>query len=62
MLAGENFTIDWIPDTGTIVSVKGKQQGEPFKEPEFYAALMRIWLGPDPADAKLKDALLGKPS
>ena len=62
MLAGENFTIDWIPGTGTIISVKGKQQGEPFKEPEFYTALMRIWLGPNPADAKLKDALLGKPS
>ena len=61
MLAGENFTIDWIPGTGTIISVKGKQQGEPFKEPEFYAALMRIWLGPNPADFKLKDALLGKP-
>ena len=60
MMAGENFTIDWIPGTGTIITVKGKQQGEPFKEPEFYAALMRIWLGPNPADFKLKDALLGK--
>ena len=62
MVAGENFTIDWIPGTGTIITVKGKQQGEPFKEPEFYAALMRIWLGPNPADFKLKDALLGKSS
>ena len=62
MMAGENFTIDWIPGTGTIITVKGKAQGEPFKEPEFYAALMRIWLGPSPADFKLKDALLGKPS
>lgn len=60
MMAGENFTIDWIPGTGTIITVKGKPQGEPFKEPEFYAALMRIWLGPSPADFKLKDALLGK--
>ena len=62
MTVGENFTIDWIPGTGTIITVKGKQQGEPFKEPEFYAALMRIWLGPSPADFKLKDALLGKAS
>ena len=62
MVAGENFTIDWIPGTGTLITVKGKQQGEPFKEPEFYAALMRIWLGPSPADFKLKDALLGKAS
>ena len=62
MVAGENFTIDWIPGTGTIISVKGKQQGEPFKEPEFYPALMRIWLGISPVDDKLKDALLGKAS
>ena len=62
MLAGENFTIDWVPGTGTIITVKGKQQGEPFKEPEFYYALMRIWLGPNPADFKLKDALLGRPA
>ena len=62
MLTGENFTIDWVPGTGTVITVKGKQQGEPFKEPEFYAALMRIWLGPSPADYRLKDALLGKPA
>jgi hypothetical protein len=60
LLAGENFTIDWIPGTGTVVTVKGKVQGEPFKEAEFFNALLRIWLGPLPADLKLKDALLGK--
>jgi hypothetical protein len=59
---GENFLIDWIPGTGTVITVKGVQQGEPFKEPEFYNALLRIWLGPNPADWKLKDALLGKPA
>jgi hypothetical protein len=59
---GDSFAIDWIPGTGTLVYVKGVQQGEPFKEPEFYNALLRIWLGPAPADWKLKDALLGKPA
>ena len=34
--------------------------GEPFKEPEFFNALLGIWLGNAPADWKLKDALLGK--
>ncbi len=62
MQAGENFTIDWIPGTGTVITIKGKPQGEPFKEVEFYNALMRIWLGPNPADFKLKDALLGRPA
>lgn len=59
---GEHFTIDWVPGTGTVVSVRGVPQGEPFKEPEFFNALMRIWLGPVPADWKLKDSLLGKPA
>ena len=62
LVAGDNFTIDYIPGTGTVVTVKGKPQGEPFKEPEFFIALMRIWLGPSPADFKLKDSLLGKSS
>lgn len=60
LLTGENFVIEWIPGTGTVITVKGKVQGEPFKEPEFFNALMRIWLGPNPADWKLKEALLGK--
>lgn len=60
--AGESFMIDWVPGTGTIVTVKGVPQGEPFKEPEFFNALLRIWLGPNPADWKLKEALLGKTS
>ena len=58
--AGDTFAIDWVPGTGTVVTLRGVQQGEPFKEPEFYNALLRIWLGPNPADWKLKDALLGK--
>jgi len=62
LFPGENFVIDWIPGTGTVITVKGKVQGEPFKEQEFFVALMRIWLGPNPADWKLKDALLGKAS
>jgi len=60
--SGETFTIDWIPGTGTVIGVPStcKSQNEPFKEPEFYTALMRIWLGPSPADWRLKEQLLGK--
>lgn len=55
------FTIDYLPGTGTVISVNGKPAAEPIKEPEFFSALMSIWLGRNPADAQLKDALLGKP-
>jgi hypothetical protein len=60
LLPGEVITLDWIPGTGMVITAKGKQQGEPFKEPEFYKAIMSIWFGPVPADFKLKDALLGQ--
>ncbi len=60
--AGDTFAIDWIPGAGTVITVKGVPQGDPFKEPEFFNALLRIWLGPSPADWKLKEALLGKPA
>ncbi len=62
LATGDTVTIDWVPGTGTLLSIKGAQQGEPFKEPEFYNALLRIWLGAKPADASLKEALLGKAS
>jgi hypothetical protein len=59
LVSGDTFSIDWVPGSGTVVTVKDKVQGEPFKEPEFYAALMSVWLGAKPADDKLKAALLG---
>ncbi len=59
LTAGEHFTIDFIPGTGSVVLLNGKPQGAPIKEPEFYSALLRIWLGKSPADEQLKDALLG---
>ena len=59
LLAGDNFSVDWVPGIGTTILVNGKPQGEPVKEPEFYNALLRIWLGPNPAERALKDALLG---
>lgn len=60
LFPGEEFCIDWIPGKGTVLTVKGRVQGEPFKEPEFFNALLSIWFGPQPADWKLKEALLGK--
>jgi hypothetical protein len=62
LVSGDWFTVDFVPGTGTIISVNGKQAMEPIKEPEFYNALMHIWLGRHPADSSLKEALLGHAS
>jgi len=60
LVAGDSFAVEWVPGTGTVILVNGKPEGAPIKEPEFYSALMKIWFGKSPADAQLKDALLGK--
>lgn len=62
LMPGDSFMLEWVPGSGTVITVKGMPQGEPFKEPEFYNALLRIWLGSSPADWKLKEALLGRPA
>lgn len=62
LAAGDTVTLDWIPGSGTVVSVRGVPQGEPFREPEFFGALLRIWLGSSPADWQLKERLLGRAS
>jgi hypothetical protein len=59
LVPGDIITLDWIPGTGMVVTAKGKVQGEPFKEPEFFKAIMSIWFGNVPADHSLKDAMLG---
>jgi hypothetical protein len=58
--AGESFSVDWTPGVGTVILINGKPSVEPIKEPEFFSALVKIWLGQSPADAMLKDAMLGK--
>jgi hypothetical protein len=60
LVAGDSFFIDYLPGTGTVISINGKPAGEPIKEPVFFTALMKIWLGASPADWQLKDALLGQ--
>ena len=62
LAAGEYFSIDYLPGVGTSIVVMGKPAADPIKEPEFFSALMKIWLGRSPADAQLKEALLGKAS
>ena len=59
LVAGDSFSVDYLPGTGTTIVINGKGANEPIKEPEFFNALMRIWLGDSPADYQLKDALLG---
>jgi hypothetical protein len=60
LVAGDSFQIDWRPGLGTAVRINGQLQGEPFSEPEAFGVMLRLWLGPQPADGLLKNALLGQ--
>lgn len=55
---GDLITIDFVPEQGTSVAVNGEQKGV-IEGADFYRALLLIWLGDDPADEDLKEAMVG---
>lgn len=55
---GDVILLDFLPGTGTRVVVNGEARGTIPGE-EFNRALLRIWLGEQPADGALKKAMLG---
>ena len=57
---GETFAMEYVPGKGTTFFIQGQPQGEPIDDAEFFSMVLKIWLGPVPADFKLKDALLGQ--
>jgi len=50
---------DYIPATGTQVTINGEVKGV-IKGADFFTALLDVWLGEEPADDDLKEAMLGK--
>jgi hypothetical protein len=58
---GDVLTLDWMPGTGTLVTLNGKKVGEVSSEVAAYNAILRIWLGDRPADEKLKKAMINAP-
>ena len=57
---GDVLTNDWIPGSGTRISLNGKEISDVIPDVAFYNVLLKIWLGAYPADAKLKKALMGE--
>jgi len=57
--SGNVITLDYLPESGTQVSLNGEPKGEAIAGDDFYRALLRIWLGENPVDSSLKKALLG---
>lgn len=57
---GDVIIGDYNPAVGTTISLNGKQLGSPLPDVGFYNAILRIWIGANPADNLLKPALLGE--
>jgi hypothetical protein len=58
---GAVVTLDYLPESGTRLSVGGQARGKDIAGEDFYRALLKIWLGSKPAQDDLKELLLGKP-
>ncbi|MDH5444507.1 MAG: chalcone isomerase family protein [Gammaproteobacteria bacterium] len=56
---GDVIQLDYIPGKGTQVTINQQTKGSVPGE-DFQQALLRVWLGDDPADEDLKTGMLGK--
>jgi len=56
---GDTVYMDYTPDTGTVLSINGKQLGT-IQGSDFFSALLKVWIGDHPADSSLKAGLLGR--
>lgn len=56
---GDLMEVDFVPGTGTTVTIAGKNKGT-IEGDDFAKAALRIWLGPKPPTDDLKKGMLGK--
>jgi hypothetical protein len=53
--------LDFVPGRGLVLSRNGAARGTPVSGADFYAALLRCFIGQRPADPEMKAGLLGGP-
>lgn len=51
---------EYNPAVGTSFTLNGKPVGSVLPDPAFFNAILRIWIGNNPADSSLKPLLLGE--
>ena len=55
---GDIITLDYLPASGTRITVNGTERGT-IAGDAFNRALLRIWLGKNPVQDDLKKGMLG---
>ena len=58
MHSGDVVLLDYLPQKGTRVTIKGENKGV-IEGDDFNRALLSVWLGEEPVTEELKDAMLG---
>ncbi|MEP6504520.1 MAG: chalcone isomerase family protein, partial [Betaproteobacteria bacterium] len=56
---GDVVNLDYAPDVGLTMTINGKAFGAPVPGADLYAALLDIFVGDRPVDAKMKVGMLG---
>jgi len=60
---GDVVDLDYLPDAGGLtMRVNGRARGEAIPGDEFYAALLRVFIGHKVSDDELRAGLLGGPA
>ena len=59
---GDVVNLDFLPGRGMTMTVNGTVRGATLPGDDFYAAVLRIFIGDDPVDEALKSGLLGQRS
>lgn len=55
------INLDYLPDRGLVLSVNGRVSGEPLPGADLYGAILKVFLGEQPVDRRLKAGMLGLP-
>ncbi|WP_353397809.1 chalcone isomerase family protein [Hydrogenophaga sp. 5NK40-0174] len=58
LVEDDTFAMEYLPGKGTQFYIAGEPQGAPIGDLEFFRMVLNIWVGPSPADFRLKEKLL----
>lgn len=57
---GDSINFDFVPGIGTSLSINGVKKGTVIEGADFYNAVLKIFVGEQPVDDRLKAGLLGR--
>jgi len=57
--SGDVIDLDYLPEQGLRVSINGTSKGAAIEGADFYAAVLRIFIGQRPAELEMKERMLG---